>query len=72
MQDEFDDSVDDSGRMRFHTVCPEGHATIQAFTPFEWRDGLVSDGVTFECLSCGRRWRPTAFQREAILRDLLG
>lgn len=72
MQDEFEDIVDDSGRMPFHTACPSGHATIQAFTPEEWRDGLLSDALTFQCLYCDARWKPTAMQREQILGDLVG
>lgn len=72
MQDEFDDMVDESGRMRFHTACPEGHATIQAFRPLEWRDGLMAEALTFECLYCHRRWKPTAVQRAQILAELMG
>lgn len=72
MADEFDDMVDDSGRMHFHTTCPEGHATIQAFSPGEWRDGLQADRLTFQCLYCNARWKPTALQRDAILSDLAG
>lgn len=67
MEDEFEGMLDDAGRVHFHTECPQGHATIQAFTPEEWRAGLDADRLTFECLYCGERWRPTAVQRAAIL-----
>lgn len=72
MVDEFDSTLDDSGRMHFHTMCPSGHATIQAFTPFEWRDGLLADRLTFECLYCHARWTPTAMQRAMVLGELTG
>ena len=69
MEDEFDPTLDDSGRMYFHTVCPHGHGTIQAFTPAEWRDGLSADSLEFECLYCRASWKPSMVQRAAILGE---
>lgn len=70
MEDEFDGTLDESGRTHFHTVCPQGHATIQAFTPAEWRDGLFTDRIVFECLYCGTTWPPTTWQRAAIIDEV--
>jgi hypothetical protein len=72
MDDEFEGMLDDSGRVHFHTLCPHGHATIQAFTPAEWHRGLEGDALTFECLFCGERWKPSAMQREMILAEFEG
>jgi hypothetical protein len=69
MEDDFEGMLDDSGRVHFHTMCPQGHATIQAFTPAEWRYGLGDDSLTFQCLSCGAEWTPTAMQRARILAE---
>jgi hypothetical protein len=69
MQDDFEGMLDDSGRVHFHTMCPHGHATIQAFTPMELRYGLDDESLTFQCLSCGAEWKPTAMQRGLILAE---
>jgi hypothetical protein len=65
--DVFDDTEDDSGRLRLHTTCPSGHPTIQAFRPHELQDGLDGDTLRFECLYCGARWAPSASQRARLL-----
>jgi hypothetical protein len=67
--DQFEGMVDESGRVRLHTTCPHGHPTIQAFTWSEWRDGLSRELLTFECLYCGTRWKPSTMQRQAILDE---
>jgi hypothetical protein len=64
--DQFEDTLDESGRVRLHTTCPSGHPTIQAFRPAELQDRLDADRLTFECLYCGAKWRPTASQRELL------
>jgi hypothetical protein len=65
--DQFEGMLDESGRVRLHTTCPSGHPTIQAFTWTEWRDGLAADTLSFECLFCHARWKPSTMQRAAIL-----
>ena len=69
MEDDFEAMLDDGGRVHFHTMCPQGHATIQAFTPMEWRYGLDDESLTFQCLYCGVAWKPTAMQRSLILAE---
>jgi hypothetical protein len=68
--DLFEGAVDESGRVRLHTTCPAGHPTIQAFTWPEWQGGLANDSLTFECLFCGAKWKPTLMQRSAILGEM--
>ena len=68
--DQFDTSLDESGRLRLYTTCPVGHPTIQAFTPMEWREGLASEALVFQCLYCAARWKPPAMQRSAIASEL--
>ena len=70
VDDEFDNALDDSGRVRFHTTCPAGHPTIQPFTPRELQDGMRAESLTFECLYCGATWAPSAAQRALMLRDI--
>jgi hypothetical protein len=65
-EDVFEDMLDESGRLRFHTTCPSGHPTIQAFTPRELQDAASSDGLMFQCLYCGERWRPSGLQLAAL------
>jgi hypothetical protein len=67
--DQFEDTLDESGRVRLHTTCPVGHPTIQAFTPVELQDRLDTDTLTFECLYCGATWAPSASQRALMLGD---
>lgn len=68
--DLFDDTVDESGRMRFHTVCPAGHPTIQALSLRELQDGLANESLAFECLYCGVRWSASTWQRTLIQSEL--
>ncbi len=68
--DQFEDTLDDSGRLRLYTTCPMGHPTIQAFTPGEWRARLPTESFVFECLYCGAKWTPSPMQRGAILSAL--
>jgi hypothetical protein len=68
--DQFEVGLDESGRYRLYTACPSGHPTIQAFTPGEWRDGLITGTLRFECLYCGARWEPTATVRGMIQSEL--
>ena len=70
--DVFDDTLDDSGRVRLHTLCPAGHPTIQALTPRELQDGVLGDSLTFQCLYCGTRWAPTASQLSTLRSDFEG
>ena len=67
--DVFDDAEDESGRVRFHTTCPAGHPTIQAFRPAELLAALDADTPAFECLYCGAKWAPTASQRALMRGD---
>jgi hypothetical protein len=68
--DQFEDALDESGRLRLYTACPAGHPTIQAFTPGEWREGLAMATIRFECFYCGARWTPSTIQCGAILAEL--
>ena len=67
--DQFEDTLDESGRVRLHTTCPSGHPTIQAFRPEELESGLHADTLRFECLYCGVRWAPSVSQRALMLGD---
>jgi hypothetical protein len=69
--DQFEDTLDESGRVRLHTTCPAGHPTIQAFRPDELQKGLNADTLMFECLYCGAKWAPTASQRALMLGDVV-
>jgi len=69
IDDQFEDTLDESGRVRLHTTCPAGHPTIQAFRPDELRDGLDADTLRFECLYCGAKWAPSMAQRALMLQD---
>ncbi len=70
--DLFEQTEDESGRLRLHTACPAGHPTIQARTSVEWQNGLRAQSLTFECLWCGDTWTPNAAQCAMILDDVEG
>ena len=69
IDDHFEDTLDESGRVRLHTTCPAGHPTIQAFRPDELQHAVDADTLRFECLYCGARWAPSASQRGLMLQD---